>query len=245
MSTTTPLFIDDRAGSKDLMKHLTIPAELCRLEFGDALIIGNGPDEAVTTVGVEVKSITDMLQSVDTGRLAAHQLPGLLATYDVPWLLIYGPYRPGPEKQLQVLTRKGWRSFKLGVRPVPYGYLESFIFDVAATGCRVKHVHCEEDAAAWLEVLHRWWTKRWSEHKGLRQFDNSKNLSLLPGMTVEQFQIAKVAAQLPGIGFERACAVANSFASIGAMLSATEADWQRIDGIGKVIAQTVVRVIRG
>jgi NAD-dependent DNA ligase (contains BRCT domain type II) len=116
--------------------------------------------------------------------------------------------------------------------------------DVVSTGCRHKHVYSAEDAAAWLQVLHRWWSKPWAQHKGLKVFDHSKDLSLLPGMSEEEAQIARTAATLPGIGFDRACSVASHFGSIEAFLGAGVADWQRVPGIGKVIAQTVVGTIR-
>lgn len=240
-----PLFIDDRAGSKDLMRWLCDDTtELTRLDFGDAMVIGNGP-EALVTIGVEVKSVTDLLQSASTGRLAGHQLPGLLAGHDLSWLLTYGPYRPGPGGVLQVLSGKGgWRSYKIGPRLIPYTYIEGFLFDVVATGCRHKHVYNAEEAAYWLKTLHRWWSKRWVEHKGLKQFDKSKDLSLLPGMDAQTAQVARTAATLPGIGFDRACAVANHFATIESMVYATVDEWQAVPGVGKVIAQAVHRAIR-
>lgn len=241
VTPTYPLFIDDRAGSKELLPYLE-HGEACRLEFGDAMIIGNGPTGPVT-VGVEVKSISDLLSSIQTGRLAAHQLPGLLRTYDLTWLLGYGHYRVGPEGELLVSSRKGMRTFKLGNRPVPYGYLESFLFDVASTGCRVKHCQSEAEAAAWLKCLHRWFSKRWSDHRGLHVFDASKDISLLPGASTEQNQIARVAKELPGIGFGRASTVALHFNSIAEMMSASVTEWSKIPGIGKVIAQAVVTAI--
>lgn len=245
---TYPLYVDDRAGSSDLIPYLVPDVEPCRMEFGDAMVIGNGP-AGLTTVGVEVKSISDLMQSANTGRLAGHQLPGLLATYDVSWLLGFGPYRPGPGGVLQVSTGKGgrvhWKSFRLGSRLVPYGYLESFLFDVQSTGCRVKHVYDAEEAAIWLRSLHRWWSKAWTAHKGLKQFDCSKDMSLLPGLSPAQDQMARVAKELPGVGFGRAVAVASHFASISEMMSADARVWATIPGIGKVIAEAVVAAIQG
>ena len=239
-----PLYIDDRAGSKDLMQYLPPESELMRMEFGDALIIGNGPTGPVT-VGVEVKSIHDLLQSASTGRLAGHQLPGMLASFDVPWLLIYGPYRPGDGGVLQVLSGKKWQGYRIGSKLVPYGYIESFLFDVQATGCRVKHVYNAEEAAKWLMTLHRWWSKEWHQHKGLRAFDNSKNLSLLPGLSAEKELIARVAKELPGVGFDRAMAAAGHFTSVVEMVLATQKDWEQVPGIGKVIAKAVVGAVNG
>lgn len=236
--------IDDRAGSKELVEWLPPETSLCRLDFGDALIVGNGPTGPVT-VGVEVKSIHDLMSSMNTGRLAAHQLPGLLDAYDVTWLLCYGPYRSGKGGALEILSGKGWKGFRVGKNLVPYGYLEQFLFDVQATGCRFKHVYDAEEAARWLACLHRWFSKPWEAHKGLKQFDNSKDRSLLPGLSSEQDLIARVAKELPGIGFDRAQTVAGHFGSVTDMVLAEVPDWVQIPGIGKVIAKAVVNAVRG
>lgn len=225
------------------MKYFTIPAELTRMEFGDAMIIGNGPTSPLT-VGVEVKSLSDLLQSANTGRLAGHQLPGMLSTYDVCTLLYYGVCRPGDHNELQVRRGKLWTNFRIGSRIVPYSYLESFLLDIAATGVRLKHVYDAREAAKWLEVLHRWWSKKWSDHKGLRAFDRSGDLSLMPGMNPDEERLAKVISALPGVGFERACAAAAVIDSIEDLCVTSVEEWESIPGIGKVVAKSIVTAIR-
>lgn len=239
-----PLYIDDRAGSRDLMKHFdpTI-ADLCRLEFGDAMICGNGANGPLT-IGVEVKSISDLLQSANTGRLAGHQLPGLLTLYDVPYLLYFGSYRPGDDGKLEVRRGAEWRHFRLGLHSVPYIYLESFLMDVSATGVRLQHVYDAREAAIWLMCLHRWWSKQWTEHKGLKQFDGSKDGSLLPGLDAATELKARLAMQLPGIGFDRALKVAAHFDTAVSMVNADWQDWEMVPKIGKVIAKSVWEALR-
>lgn len=239
------LWIDDRAGSIDLMCHepLLSTAEICRLDSGDAMILGNGP-EGPLLVGVEVKSIYDLISSMQTGRLQATQLPALIATYDVRWLLVYGSYGPGPGGMLNIYGKSTTKRFHLGRRPVPFGYVEAFLCDVSAVGVRVKNVTSAYAAAQWLGVLHRWWSKPWSKHKGLRAFDRSGAISLIPGMDSQVHFRACVASQLPGVGYERAVAAALHFPSIEAMVAATVADWQSVPGIGKVVANAIYQAVR-
>lgn len=254
---TCPLYIDDRDGSRDLMKHFdpTI-ADLCRLDFGDAMIVGNGPLGPVT-VGVEVKSISDLLQSANTGRLGGHQMvgnagydtagipiEGLLGTYDVPYLLYFGSYRPGDDGKLEVRRGKEWKHFRLGLHSVPYIYLESFLMDVSATGVRLQHVYDAREAAIWLMCLHRWWSKQWLDHKGLKQFDGSKDGSLLPGLDQATELKARIAQQLPGIGFDRAVSAAIHFDTAVDMVNAEWQEWATIPKIGKVIAKSVWEALR-
>jgi ERCC4-type nuclease len=126
---------------------------------------------------------------------------------------------------------------------VPYGYIESFLFDVAALGVHVKHAYDIREACVWLGVLHRWWSKRWSDHKGMRTLDSSHEPSLMPNMDEGMKQRVKIAAQLPAVGFERAVAVAQHFASVSDMINAGFEEWVEVPGIGKVIAKAVVAAI--
>lgn len=241
----SPILIDDRDGSREFMALDPIRAigELTRLDSADACIVGNGADGTIL-VGVEIKSIWDLLSSMGTGRLQATQIPAMLDTYQVNWLLYYGEYRPGDDGRLMLRKGAGWKSMKLGKRPVPYGYLESFLCDMAAIGFNIKHTHDVRTAAVWLGALHRWWSKRWTDHKGMRTLDHSREISLMPGMTPEIHLRAKVAAQLPGVGFERAISAARHFASVVDMVTATSDEWARIPGIGKVIGKAIATAVR-
>lgn len=223
--------------------------QLTRLDSADVCFSGNGPAGSVL-VGVEVKSVSDLLSSCANGRLQATQAPAMLSTYDYSYLLYYSPYRCNPEDgTLQVQTRgtsRGnghgsgfWTPYRLGKRTVPYGYLESFLLTLSALGFRIKHVPSLEQAASWLGCLYRWWSKPWSDHKGLRTFDNSANLSLMPGMDDATYLRAKVAASMPGVGYERALAAAKHFPSIRALVNAGPDEWAKVPGIGKVVAKAV------
>jgi hypothetical protein len=241
----SPIYVDDRAGSIDLIKHepLLSTAEVTRLDSGDVMFCGNGHAGPVL-VGIEVKSIYDVVSSINTGRLAATQLPALLATYDVTWLLIYGTYGPGVGGRLETYRGKRTRGFRLGSRHVPYGYLEGFLCDLAASGVAIKTVGSEYAAAQWIGVLHRWWSKSWDKHKGLRAFDRSRQVGLVPGVDPDTHFRACVASQLPGLGYERAMAAAAYFPSVVSMVTADVSDWQRVPGVGKVIAGAIVEAIR-
>jgi len=70
--------------------------QLCTLNSGDVAIPGNGPFGS-TLVGIEVKTFSDLISSLDSGRLQATQIPAMCEDYpDERWLLIIGDYRPSP-----------------------------------------------------------------------------------------------------------------------------------------------------
>lgn len=217
--------------------------ELSRLDSGDACLVGNGPDGPML-VGIEVKSITDLVSSISTGRLQGTQVPLMLKSYDVCWLLYYGKYRAGPGGGLDIRYGKTWRRHKIGNREVPYGYVEAMLLDLAAVGFKIKHVHDIHEAAAWIGVLFRWWTKPWAKHHGMHVFDNSREVSLMPGMDDSTHLRARIAAQLPGVGFERAVSAAQHFKSVSGMVNAEVGEWTTVPGIGKVIAKAIVEAVR-
>jgi hypothetical protein len=173
----------------------------------------------------------------------------MLEDYDILYLLHYGVYRPSPtDSRLQILKGKPgkrvWRGYSIGKRPVPYGYVESeCLLTLSALGVRIKRVNDIREAAEWLGVLYRWWDKPWRKHKGLRSFDNSGDLGLMPEIDPDLLIRAKVAAAFPGIQFERAMAIAKYFKSVEDMILANEEDWLEIRGIGKTIAKAARRAI--
>lgn len=239
------VFVDDRAGSRELVKYAPLDAagELCRLDSADVMIPGNGPDGPVL-VGVEVKSIRDFISSIRTGRLQATQLPAMLTTYQHSWLLVHGEYRPDTSGQLLLRRGPTWVRYQLGQREVPFGYVEAMMLDIEMMGVHVRTVTTTKDAAQWIGVMARWWSKPWGKHKGLRTFDRSRDVALMPEMDTGTYIRARVASAIPGLGFEKALAAARHFPTVLAMVSAGAEEWQEIPGVGKVIAQSVVRSVR-
>lgn len=244
--STVPALVDDRAGSADLMRYepVRLIAELTRLDSADVCICGNGPDGPLL-VGVELKNIFDVVSSAETGRLQATQIPAMLDTYQVNWLLYYGLYRVDNKGYLQVRRGNEWRAMRLGSRPVPYGYVEGLVFDLAMLNVNTRHVVDMREAAIWIAALHRWWSKPWDRHKAMRVIDKSQSgVSLMPEMSEEVKQRCRTAATLPGVGFERAIAAANHFTSVREMINADAVEWAKVPGVGKTIAKTVVEAVR-
>lgn len=246
--TTTVFLVDDREGSRNLLACPVLQGRgiLGRLEFGDVMLTGHGPNASTISVGVEVKSVSDLLSSISTGRLGGHQIPGMLKSYDHSWLLVYGVVRAGNDNSLEVQGRnKTWRKFHIGKRPVPWSYLEGFLLTATLISpLRIKWCYDYDEAAMWLAVLDRWLDKPWDKHRGLSVFDTSGETAAPPGSDPTEAQIAKTAASLPNIGWDRAWKAAQHFDSVLDMVTAPESEWRTISGIGPVIAKTVNSTIR-
>jgi len=245
------MIIDARAGSCELLliKPLDELAIGGYLDSGDVSIAGNGPNESVLAVGVEVKSIWDFLASMESGRLsgAEGQLSRMAKDYDERWILTHGHYRSGPFNRLEVQRGGRWRTHRMGSRDVPFGYVEGAFLTYTAAGFHHKHVSDEEQAAAWLACLERWWSKDWEEHKAFHKINRANQqasaASLIPDITPDELQRMRVAADLPGIGWERALAAATYFNSVRSMINASEEEWSKVQGIGKVLAKAIVRAV--
>lgn len=238
------VYVDRRAGSAELWPLLVqrqTPAELTTLEFGDCAIDGHGPQGGVL-VGVERKVIRDLVQSLTTGRLSGHQIPGLTAAYPYRWLLVEGSYRADESGNLEVpgfsrRGHKGWDRLGLKVAALD-GYLLTLTL---RAGIYIQRTYSIHESAEWLSSLHRWWQKPWADHKAHLALHQPQ----VDGRMWEQPNtVQRMAACLPGIGGEKSAAVADQFASPLAMALASEAEWRQVAGIGPTIARRVSQICR-
>lgn len=242
------LLIDRRTGSVDLsepLKRLGVACEVVTLPFGDVALVGRGEDERPTTVGVEVKTVGDLLNSMTTGRLSGHQLPGLLASYDWVWVLVEGLHRPDPANGLLLTLRGGhWLPVELGSRHYLYREMALYLLSlVIRGGVHVQHTQSRVETVRWLASLDSWWAKPWSEHRGHLALYHKTGV--WPHTFVPPSLVRRIAAELPGVGWERSGAVSDHFKSVLEMVRASETDWQEIDGIGKTLAKRIVSALEG
>lgn len=213
----------------------------------DILFAGNGPDGPVS-IAVEAKSLVDLIQAGDTGRLMGFegQLPAMLAEgYDQCWVLVYGLSRASRTGMLEVPWGSGWRVFTVGNgREVPYGYLHGLLVEIAAMGAHTRLVRNIEEAAQWIGVLYRWWAKAWGEHDLTRRFDKSRRFPVQPGDAADLIKACEFIAQCPGIGYEKARSVVEHFGSVYRAVNAGVDEWVKVPGIGKTLAKAACEYLR-
>lgn len=231
------ILIDDRAGSGPLAAHIK-GSQLCRLEYGDASFGGNGPDGPVL-IGIEVKTVSDILSCIHDGRFAGHQLPGMQDAYDYIWLIINGEYRAeNPSGLLQIHGggRKRWTS-RIGPRRYMYRDFDSWLISIETRGhMRVRQASNNWGVARIIKDLYRWWNlKQYDEHRA------HISPHVLRGPLAKASLVQKMASQLPGVGMARSIDVAKRFKNVAEMVAASSEDWVEIPGIGKGISEKVVR----
>lgn len=248
------ILLDDREGSGALAQYAPLQdlATLTRLEYADAAFLGKGPDGTTPWIGIEVKSLFDLLSSLDTKRLQGSQLPGMLAEYDVSYLLVYGVARSCPRTgklQIPVSSRgkKGrsqWQAYKLGTRSIPYTYLTSSLLSIEAAGVRIAWVpHIKDEGArgcaAWIAGCYTWWQKPWEDHTLFQCFDTTQDLSqadfrrLTTSSSAStpapvnqgRYRVARTMASFSGVGYNRAVAISSVYSSLLELLMPRSKEW--------------------
>jgi ERCC4-type nuclease len=235
------ILVDPREGSKQyapLLSSLGAPVELTPLDFGDAVFFGSD-----RSVGIELKKFDDMLQCIVTGRFSGHQLPGLASTYDDVWLIVEGLWRPGDDGVLEQwgwnhTTRKaGWVSAGKGKRRWMYRDFDNYLTTIEVKGgVRVKRTSSETETARVVYGLYNWFQDV-EGHRAHLAFNRAgRDQAIFTRPTLAR----RVAAELPGIGFDRSGMIAGHFETVRKMVAADEKEWRTLPGIGKKLAKDIV-----
>ena len=236
------IYVDNRIGSKELYplfpKH---SAELTHLAFGDFSFSGHHKDGEVM-IGIERKRIGDLINSMCSGRLGGHQLIGMLNSYHFSYLVIEGQVRANPQSGLMEVYRHGrWGVYAAGRRRFMMRDIWCFLNTIEIV-CGVHCYYCPEetDTVQYIMALHHWWDKEYEMHKShLRP--NDENRVQLSKQTV----VRRVAGQLEGIGWDRAKAIGERYEYVSELMEATPEELMEIDGIGKVLANSIIEQLRG
>ncbi len=237
------IMIDDREKESLFINSMTHGTfEFARLEYADASFIGNGENGEPVLVGIERKALSDLLNSITSGRFAGHQLPGLLNSYNVVYLIVEGMFRPGKDGLLYHREGKDWIPINYGRRWM-YADVEAWLTTVEEkAGVRLRRAPGPSETAAIIQALHRWWTnKEFEDHRSHLTMHKPRDTALLRKASL----VRVIAAELPGIGWTRSENVSKRFHTVADMVAADFKDWEEIEGVGKSTAKKVVEAIYG
>lgn len=227
------------------------------LEYGDFYFDGNGPRGAETlAVGIERKTLADMMTSIRKERFSGRQLPGLLEVYDVPVLIVEGIYRACPASGLLQVPRGAgqWADLRVGSTTFMHSELERFLMSVAimtayAVGkplIVLQSANRDATARKISDMYHLLTQTAWEDHRAhlgvhmpeitgpvmLRKLTRDEEVKM-------HMRIALMGLKV-GIGSDRSKDAVAHFPNARAMFNADEKEWQEIPGIGKGIARAVV-----
>ena len=234
------IWIDNRKGSKELLSKIPLPAtkkQLKRMEFGDVAFTGNGPN-GPCLVGIERKTVGDLLKSIDSGRLSGHQLPGLLNSFDKVYILVEGIWRTDPKTGImETYKYRGWKPVQFGQRKFMGKEVHNYLTTLSVM-CGVVAHRTESiiQSGMWISDLFGWWDKPWEKHKGLKQF----TFELPPVAYIKKPTLAhRIIKELEGVGWERGKLISQQYPTIHSMMAASREDFASIKGVGKKLADTI------
>ncbi len=212
---------------KPCLDDLAIPVTMTRLKFGDASLVGNGPDGPVR-VGIEIKKVDEFLTSIYTHRLTGYQLPGMFRIYNRVHLLIEGGMRRSDDGKVEVQSK--WGGWSEPVQSHDWKAVQGFLLTLQIIGGVILHFSGgREETAATLGVIRYWYRKPTHTSLNIHYYGNTSTRFAEPSPAI------RFAEQLDGVGFKRASKVAGAFVSAEGMVAASLKDWQILLGpvIGK------------
>ena len=248
------LLLDDRKGSRELHDLLITaekapPVELTRLEFGDVAFMGEGPDGAWLSIGIEYKTINDVLDCIKNSRFADVQLRGMTQVYEVLYLLVEGRYCES--RRTGDLLFFGRRGGKSQTSSVTFTGLLGWLTTVEQTGIHLRQTDNKAESASVVAALYNWWQKPYNKHKSLRGvYEAPASRAQLNPSGIQLFRhepsfAEHALAWVRGIGYDTASLVVQRFPTIEALLSATERQLGEMPEIGAVLASRIYKALRG
>lgn len=234
------ILIDSRVGSRDL--HALLPrgyAELTSLEFGDAVVVGNGPTGPITEA-FERKRLADVLSCIRDGRFAGFQLKGLRSDYDFVWLVVEDEIRAHPttgilQRRFESRVSRVKSTRRRGARNThTEGRWVDAMFGAKSTMMWRDFMHWlltmrrkggiddftftrnARETADLIWIVHTWRQKKWKQHKSCDVFNTSqdhKGLVLFRPTGVTKL-IMETARPYEGVGYDTAMAIAHHFEGV-------------------------------
>lgn len=162
------ILIDAATGSNELEAPLLkrgLPVDKTHLPFGDIVFSGRGEHGVPLYIGMELKKITELVESFRSKRFQGHQLIGLTKDFDRRYLIIEGDFHSDKTGKATVFRGRG------KPRPIPGVVnavaLEQEILNIQTRGgVWVRHTTSRADTLRFIEAVYRYWTdKDLDEHK--------------------------------------------------------------------------------
>jgi ERCC4-type nuclease len=264
------MYVTQMPNDRDLARELGDSAITIPLECGDVnfFAVGGWKSDKESLVLVERKKIGDLVNSIHTGRYLHQAQNGYEFGADFLILIVEGEIKASPEGLLMtrrqvayhqtfvVSPKRRRRSVSLSpsaaaslhmskwypVEPyIDYSRFSQYLDELHwLCGIQVKRTSNVVETAAQIKSLWQMFHKPPDKHRSLEKFYHQPmRVDLLKQPSL----IRKIAAELPGIGWERSKEIAVKFGSVANMIDAGVADWMKIPGIGKSLAQASVAAL--
>lgn len=227
----------------DLIKRIGVHAELSDLQFGDFAFEGRGPLGTIS-VGIERKTLHDMLNCIDDARLAGHQLVGMKQMYTVRVVLLEGHWKPHDGEGFLMEGFNGgtsWGYCRYRSQRTLYSKLYRYLISLQLSGAIVVFSRDLFHTAYNVTEWYHYFQKKWDGHTALQELQkvNIPTLNFKPSLT------RLWANDLSGVGMKMSELAERHFKTPIRLANADETEWLKLPGIGVKTAQSIVREIQG
>lgn len=245
------IYIDSRVGSRELapifQRRHGAKTSLTTLESADIAWscnhTVNNPfcaGDRGCRIGVERKTLSDLIGSLLKSRLDGRQIPMMLKGYTMSYVLVEGVWRAGDDDSIEVYARNGWEKSR---HPLTYSQLEGWLtrYEVGAYGrIQIRQTSTMTASAAFCRAKAAWWWKDWDKHHfGAVTKMEAPVRALM--FTANEYQ--KVLAALEGVGLVKMKVLYRAFNSIMSVMMATPKELQRA-GLNKKLSHDLFQMIR-
>lgn len=226
----------------DLMRCLGSSCLPVDLDCGDVCFLSCDNRKIV----IERKKIPDMISCITTGRYLSQCQAAKEDGADQLILILEGQYRPNQDDGLvevpgwgRVHKRPGWT---VTTPAITYSRLTQYLFELDyLAGISVIKSHDVHETASIIKAIYTNFQLPPDKHNSLHQIYTQPT----PVQLRKPSLVRRMSFCIDGIGWDRSGAVDTRFKTPVEMVSATEQDWEEIDGIGKTTAKKVIKQLQG
>jgi|SRR3989344_543463 len=213
----TKVIIDHRE-HKNIKRELIkegLELDIKQLDIADFIIQTKDLNNKIQTVGIERKTINDLLNSIIDRRLL-NQLIVLKQNFDIPLLIIEGEENIYKIRNFHPNSIRGIMATIAIDFQIPIIYSRSF-----------------KDTAKYISLI----------VKRLEKIRKPLNLMLKKKALTLKEQQLNIINSMPGIGQTLAESLLKKFKSIKSIINSSEKELMEISGIGKIKAEEIKKVI--
>lgn len=228
------LYVDGRVGSRELKAYLPEGSfQLSDLESGDVAFLGYGPAGPMTyPVGIERKAFYDLLECFKDTRLN-QQLQRMSGYYKKIYIIVEG--RPRVNRNGHILVPRKVEGKTVWVESkILYSTIDNYLNTLTdELHIQIKRSFSLEETC-W-QIMDIYTHCSAESHGSHLRIDKTWEINPWMPATFEE----RVAQQLDGIGGKKAGLVAKNFPSVCEMVAASEEEWQKIPGVGKILSKSI------
>jgi len=231
----------NQLGLRTLIRTFGVECEAVPLSWGDACFEGNGP-EGTIHIGIERKSLHDMLRCIDDATFAGKQRIGMKNLYTVSILMVEGFWR-AREDGFLLESQDGcrWWVCRPNGKPVMYSKLRRYLISIRYGGVHVNFTRDLWHTAYDIVEEYHYNQKRWDDHTRLREVHRMA----IPQMNHKPSLTRMWASDIEGLGVKKSEEAEAIFRKPIRLANADEQQWTQISGVGTKLAQSIVRQING